>query len=84
MKTTVYTLTQEPAVIVPAIKFASRTVYVDPLANDVYLGGLNVSTTTGVKLRKNDITSFVIPPNESLYAMVATGSHPVIVLEPST
>jgi len=84
MKTTTYTVTQTPVLIVPAIQFEARTVYLDPLANDIVVGGSDVTDTTGVKLTKSVILSMIIPPNESLYAVTKTGSHPITVLEPTT
>ena len=84
MKTTTYTIAQTPVLIVPAIKFEARTVYLDPLAQDIVIGGSNVTDTTGVSLTKSVIQTIIIPPNESLYAITKTGSHPITVLEPST
>ena len=84
MKTTTYTVGETALLVVPARQYASRTVYLDPLAQDVYIGGSNVTTATGLKLTKNTIAPFIIPPNETLYAIVATGTAPLTVLEPTT
>ena len=84
MKTTSHTVNASPMAIATARQFASRTIYVDPGAQDIYIGGSDVTTTTGVKLRKNDITEIILPPNEALYAISGTGAHTVLVLEPTT
>jgi putative AlgH/UPF0301 family transcriptional regulator len=62
----------------------NRQVHVHALSNTpVYLGGPDVSTTTGFLLEKDDGASVIeIPINEKLYAVVAAGTETVSVLLP--
>ena len=57
-----------------------RTIIVRPDGNDVHLGGSNVTTTSGIKVDNNTNFTIEIPPNEELWAIVASGTHAIWVL----
>ena len=81
MKQTVYAVTTT-AVKVRAANAEQATIYLRPQGNDTYVGGSDVTTTTGLKLTSADIQEMVIPNQEELWAIVATGSHNLVVIEP--
>ena len=69
--------------IVAATANATRTVYVEADGNDVHLGGSAVTATTGLTVANGSSIAIVLPPLNSLYAIVSTGTHAVIVLQPT-
>lgn len=79
MKTLSITITST-AVVVVAAQNLSQTVYLQPTAQDIYIGGPDVTYLTGTKLTKNVITPVFIARAEALYAVVQTGAHPLTVL----
>lgn len=48
----------------------------------VYLGGSNVTSTTGVHLGNGESLTIEVPIHETLYAISASGTNAVIVLLP--
>lgn len=62
----------------------TRKVHVHALSNTpVYLGGADVTTSTGFLLEKDDGASVIqVPINEKLWAVVSTGTETVSVLMP--
>jgi hypothetical protein len=81
MKQTVYAVTST-AVKVRAANAEQATIYLRPQGNDTFVGGSDVTTTTGLKLTNADIQEMVIPNQEELWAIVATGTHNLVVIEP--
>jgi hypothetical protein len=81
MKQTVYAVTTT-AVKVRAANAEQATIYLRPQGNDTYVGGSDVTTSTGLKLTNADIQEMVIPNQEELWAIVATGTHNLVVIEP--
>jgi hypothetical protein len=81
MKQTVYAVTTT-AVKVRAAVAEQATIYLRAQGNDTYVGGSDVTTTTGLKLTNAETQQMVIPNQEELWAIVATGSHNLVVLEP--
>ena len=81
MKQTVYAVTTT-AVKVRAANAEQATIYLRPSANDVYVGGSDVTTSNGLKLTNAAIQEMVIPNQEELWAVVATGTHDLVVIEP--
>lgn len=69
--------------IVAATANATRTVYIEADGNDVYLGGSAVTPTTGLTVPNGSSMAVILPPLNSLYAIVATGTHAAIVLQPT-
>jgi hypothetical protein len=51
------------------------TVHNNDNTKVLYLGGETVSTTTGLKLLKEETLQFTINPGEALYAISANGDH---------
>lgn len=76
-------VTTTATLLIASTPTATRTIWIEAVDNDVHLGGSNVTTATGLRLTKGAQISFVLPPLNSLYAVVATGIHNVIVLKPS-
>lgn len=58
----------------------TRSVHVTPVGNDCYLGGDDVTTANGLKVQNNTTVIIQIPPNEELWAVVASGTHTVSTL----
>lgn len=69
--------------IVAATANATRTVYVEADGNDVQLGGSAVTASTGLTVPNGSSMAVVLPPLNSLYAIVNTGTHAVLVLQPT-
>lgn len=82
MKTTVYSIAQTAVLIHPSA-IEPQTIYLDPTAQDIYIGGSDVSTANGIKLTKSVITPIFCPSFQSLYAITGTGTHPIIKLSES-
>lgn len=82
MKTTVYQISQTP-VLIKAAANEPQTIYLEPEAQDIYIGGSTLTTGTGIKLTKSVLTPIFINSYQTLYAICATGTHPIIVLEES-
>jgi len=81
MKQTVYAVTTT-AVKVRAANAEQATIYLQPQGNDTYVGGSDVTTSTGLKLTNADIQEMVIPNQEELWAIVGAGTHNLVVIEP--
>jgi len=79
MKTDVYTISTTP-VLIRAAQPEPETIYLDPTAQNIYIGGSDVTSTTGVALTKSVITPIFVRGGQTLYAITATGSHPLICL----
>lgn len=70
-------------VIAPAESW--RTVYLHVVGNGVvYIGGSNVTSSNGMLTEKGAVPfQFILPANQSLYAVVATGTEDLRVLSPT-
>lgn len=79
MKTDVYQISTTP-VLIRAAQPEPETIYLDPTAQNIYIGGSDVTSTTGVALTKSVITPIFIRGGQTLYAITATGTHPLICL----
>jgi hypothetical protein len=51
------------------------TVHNNDNTKVLYLGGDTVSTTTGLKLLKEETLQFTLNPGEALFAISANGNH---------
>lgn len=58
-----------------------RTVYLRATGADVHLGGPAVTSADGLQISKDLTFTMVLNPGQSLYAVVATGTHTLTVLE---
>jgi len=81
MKQTVYAVTTT-AVKVRAANAEQATIYLRCVGNDTYVGGSDVTASTGLKLTNAATQEMVIPNQEELWAIVATGTHNLVVIEP--
>ena len=74
------TVTATRAKIVSKAVNEPRVIVVRPDGNDLYIGGDDVTTSTGLKIDNNTNFTIEIPPNEELWAVVSSGTHAAIVL----
>jgi len=81
VNTEVTLTTASTAYLLPATEMTDRKAIVvyNKSANDVYLGGSGVTTTTGLLLSPD--TSITLNISSSLYAICATASTAINVLE---
>ena len=79
MKSEVTQVAQTP-VLIRAAQDEPETIYLQPEAQDIYVGGSDVSVATGLKLQKSVMTPIFIRGGQTLYAITNTGSHPLICL----
>jgi hypothetical protein len=82
MIATIITVTTSPTVLVPATANATRTIYIEPVGGDIHVGGSAVTTTTGLVTKKDDISTYLLPPKNALYAITTTGTVTIRVLQP--
>ena len=76
------TVTTSPTLLIAATANATRSIYLEPVGNDVHIGGSAVTTTTGLVTKKDQIAIMDIPPRNALYAVTATGTVTIRVLQP--
>ena len=79
MKSELISITETP-VLIRVAQPEPETVYYYPEAQDIYLGGSDVTVANGMKLTKNVITPIYIRGGQTLYAKVATGTAPLVCL----
>ena len=82
MKSTLYTISTT-AVLIRAAQPEPETIYLSPQAQDIYIGGSDVTDATGIQLTKSVITPIFVRGEQTLYAIGKTGSHPLIILSES-
>lgn len=76
------TVTTSPTVLVAATANATRTIYIEPVGGDIHVGGSAVTTTTGLVTKKDQISTYLLPPKNALYGITATGTVTIRVLLP--
>jgi len=76
------TVTTSPTLIVAATANATRTIYIEPVGGDIHVGGSAVTTTTGLVTKKDQISTYLLPPKNALYGITATGTVTIRVLLP--
>ena len=83
MRGTEVTVTTSPTLVVPAW-IGWREIMVHAIGNGiVYLGASNVTTSTGFYVDKAaGVMRIQLPPNETIYGIVSTGTQTVSVLVP--
>ena len=82
MISTLVTVTTTATLVVPKDD-KPRTVYIHNSAGvTVYVGNSAVTTSNGFHLGNGESQELFIPTNETLYGIVAVGSHDVKVLTP--
>jgi len=83
MRGTEVTVTTSPTLVVPAW-IGWREIMLHAIGNGtIYLGGSNVTTSTGFYVDKAaGVLRVQLPPNETIYGIVSTGTQPMSVLVP--
>lgn len=76
------TVTTTPTLLIAATENATRTIYLEPVGNDIHIGGSAVTTTTGLVTKKDAVTVMVLPPLNALYGITNTGTVTIRVLQP--
>lgn len=76
------TVTTSPTLIIGETANATRTIYLEPVGNDVHIGGSAVTTTTGLVTKKDVITMMILPPQNGLWAVTGTGTVTVRLMQP--
>lgn len=76
------TVTTSPTVLVAATANATRTIYIEPVGGDIHVGGSAVTTTSGLVTKKDQISTYLLPPLNALYGITATGTVTIRVLLP--
>ena len=70
---------------VVAASTAWRTIYLHVTGNGiVYLGGSDVTSANGLLTEKNAVPfQFILPANETLWAVTASGTEDLRIMEPT-
>jgi hypothetical protein len=76
------TVTTSPTVLVAATANATRTIYIEPVGGDIHVGGSAVTTTTGLVTKKDNISTYLLPPKNALYGITTTGTVTIRILQP--
>jgi hypothetical protein len=76
------TVTTSPTLIIGETANATRTIYLEPVGNDVHIGGSAVTTTTGLVTKKDVISMMILPPQNGLWAVTTTGTVTIRLLQP--
>ncbi len=76
------TVTTSPTVLVAATANATRTIYIEPVGGDIHVGGSAVTTTTGLVTKKDQISTYLLPPLNALYGITSTGTVTIRILQP--
>lgn len=76
------TVTTSPTVLVAATANATRTIYIEPVGGDIHVGGSAVTTTTGLVTKKDQISTYLLPPKNALYGITSTGTVTIRILLP--
>jgi hypothetical protein len=69
-------------VLVAATANATRTIYIEPVGGDIHVGGSAVTTTTGLVTKKDQISTYLLPPLNALYGITSTGTVTIRILQP--
>lgn len=83
MKSIATTVTTSATLIVSADN-KERTVYLHSGTGSVYIGGSNVTSSTGLHLPNGSTLEMVIPINETLYGITSSATQTLITLTPDT
>ena len=67
------------ATLIVAADDQTRTIYLhNGSGGSIYLGGSDVTTGIGWHLQNNAYVEFVVPANQTIYGIVASGTRDVI------
>ena len=76
------TVTTSPTLIVSADN-KNRVIYVHNASGaKIYVGGSNVTSTTGLHINNGETQEIVVPLSETLYGIVASSTADTIILTP--
>lgn len=82
MKSTAVSITTSPTLIIAADD-KNRLIYIHNAGGaKIYIGGSNVSTSSGYHLGNGESQEIYLPMRETIYAVVASGSNEITVLAP--
>lgn len=80
MKSTKVTVNTTATLILPSDDL-NRWIYIHNAGGaKIYVGGSDVTTTTGYHVSNGESAEFFVPQKETLYAIVASSSNDIIVL----
>jgi hypothetical protein len=80
MRTAQVTVTTSPTLLFD-ISTVWRECHIHNESGTIYIGGSNVTTSTGAKVDNNSHDVFNLPPTTKLYAVVSGGTAIVYCLE---
>jgi len=81
MKSFATTVTTTPTLVVPADDI-NRTIYLHSGTGSVYIGGSNVTSSTGVHLTNGTTIQLFVPLKETVYAVTSASSQTLITMTP--
>lgn len=81
MKSTAVTVSTTATLVVPADN-QNRNIHLHSGTGSVYIGGSNVTSSTGLHLPNGSTLSLFVPTNETLYAITGSSTQTMIVLTP--
>ena len=82
MKSTAVSITTSPTLIIAADD-KNRSIYIHNAGGaKIYIGGSNVSTSSGYHLGNGESQEIYLPMRETIYAVVASDSNEITVLAP--
>lgn len=80
MKTNKVTVESTATLVVAADDETRHLYFHNASGGSVYLGGSDVTTTTGWHLQNNAYAEFVLPANETMHGIVATGTRDILIM----
>lgn len=82
MKSTAVSITTTPTLIIAADD-KNRSIYIHNAGGaKIYIGGSDVSTSSGYHLGNGESQELFLPIRETIYAVVASGTNQIQVLAP--
>jgi hypothetical protein len=81
MKSIVVTVTTSPTLIVAADNLP-RICYLHSGTGSTYIGGSDVTSSTGIHLSNGTTMEITVPFNQTVYAITASSTHTMRVLTP--
>lgn len=81
MKSTAVTVTTSPTLLIAADN-QSRVCYLHSGSGSVYIGGADVSSSTGIHLPNGTTIEITMPINETIYGITSSSTQTMRVLTP--
>lgn len=82
MKTSVVTVTTSATLLIDADN-QPRICYLHSGSGSVYVGGSDVTSSTGIHLTNGTTLQISVPFNETIYGITSSGTNTMRVLTPS-